>query len=247
MSFNKIILFLIRLFSGLFLLVYIVLLTLSYNLKGYVKQATKEFAINHVDEQIDRQLERLTDQDMPSPVTGFMDQVIPGLSPDGKLLKMKFREAADKLFSKNVIDQQAMNEFYKEHRHDYIEFDATQALKEKHYVLNWIKIRYISTKKGLLREIRANLAGNAIVLLALFLTSLFAGRINLGLPLGILVLVSVVGTYPYIGHQDWMFKLLKQEFSGFTYLIFYLVLLIWTLFLGWTNHRSRSLLPTQTA
>ncbi|MCP4122465.1 MAG: hypothetical protein GY751_11995 [Bacteroidetes bacterium] len=227
MKTRKSIIFSTRLLSGLLLLVYLLLLIFSYNLKGYVKKATSEYSIVYLETELDKQLQKLNEKDVVSTVTGILDQVIPGVGGDGKLLKKKFREAVEKLFSKDVIDEAAMKAFYKEHKTDYESFSVVQAMKEKHYMANWIKVRFISTKVKLLRGIRSNIVCNMVIFLVIFLLSLFKTRTSLVYPLLVMIIISVTGSIIYITHQDWIFKILRQDFVGQAYLLFYAFMLLW--------------------
>ncbi|NZA25038.1 hypothetical protein H0E84_01440 [Luteimonas sp. SJ-92] len=88
-----------------------------------------------------------------------------------------------------------------------------------------IQDRYVAVVEALLRDLRIFTASNALAFALLLATVLLrpAATAQLLLPLGLLLVATLVGSWFYLFRQDWFFTIVHNDYVGFGYSIYLFV------------------------
>lgn len=132
---------------------------------------------------------------------------------------------ADQLAKVRNLDCACRNK-WKERLTGYIQFQIATAEKAKEKLADFMQAKYMEIVEKLTMDVRIFLGINSLVFILLFIVSFLKPQAteHLFLP-GILLLVSTaISSYFYLFEQNWFYTILYNDYTGFGYLIYLLVI-----------------------
>ncbi|WP_345973377.1 hypothetical protein [Sulfurimonas diazotrophicus] len=119
----------------------------------------------------------------------------------------------------------ACREKWEERLRGYIRFEIANAETAKAKLADFMQAKYMQIVVELTKDVRIFLGVNALVFLLLFLVSFLKPRAttHLFLPGMLLLVSSAVCSYFYLLEQNWFYTILYNDYTGFGFLAYLLV------------------------
>lgn len=218
----------VRSLTVAFLVLYLVVLSVSYIPNGFIHCASKSFAVNLVEKKYDEAREQARE----SQITGQAEEAIRKWLPEQAdrldalgvaldILDGEFRNALNEFLAADVIDEKAMRSFYRAKREEFERFRIGRALQGEDYVKNWIRVKYFGTILGLKREIRHAAYWNLAIFSLIFFIS-FRNSYRVYLPAFVaMAAAAFFSIHSYLFRTDWLLKILHGDFGSGEYWVFY--------------------------
>lgn len=116
-------------------------------------------------------------------------------------------------------------EKWEERLRDSMKFEIASLEKAKVKLVNFTQAKYMEIVKKLTLDVRIYLGVNALVFIFLFLVSFMKPRAtnHLFLPGSLMLLSTAICSYFYLLEQNWFYTILYNDYTGFGYLAYLLV------------------------
>jgi len=108
----------------------------------------------------------------------------------------------------------------------YIQFEIATAEKVKEKLADFTQAKYMEIVEKLTMDVRIFLGINSIVFIILFIASFLKPKAteHLFLPGALLLLSTAISSYFYLFEQNWFYTILYNDYTGFGYLFYLLVI-----------------------
>ncbi len=109
---------------------------------------------------------------------------------------------------------------------DYIQFEIATAEKAKEKLVDFTQAKYMEIVEKLTMDVRIFLGINSLVFIMLFIVSFLKPKAteHLFLPGALLLLSTAISSYFYLFEQNWFYTILYNNYTGFGYLVYLLVI-----------------------
>ena len=225
--------YLLRGFSILGILLFFPLFLFTFANPHTVEQSAKGFVEWKLKNELNNKIDSI---ELPHSPT--LEKLL-GAKAKALSKKANIKLATYKKMLKDDIPNIMLNQLAKVHNLDcecrqkwknrlnkFIKFEITTAQKAKIALANFMQAKYMEIVEKLTLDVRIFLGLNTLVFIFLLLVSFIKPQAieHLFVP-GLLLLVStIVSSYFYILEQDWFYTILYNDYIGFGYLIYLLII-----------------------
>lgn len=144
-------------------------------------------------------------------------------------LKQKLRDEAPTIMAIQIAKMADLNcecrGKWVEHLRASLHFEMASLEKAKEILANFVQGKYMEIVEKLTMEVRIFLGLNSLIFIFLFLMSFLKQQVieNLSLPSALMLFSTIICSYFYLFQQNWFYAILYNDYIGFGYLAYLLV------------------------
>ncbi len=216
--------YLLRGFGALGILFFVPLFFLTFSDSQMVETSAKHFIAWKLQNEINAKIDS-----MKLPQSKIVEKVFGTKGETLAYLKQKLKEDAPTILATQlakISDPHCeCRTRWKERLSTFVEVEIASLEKAKEKLADFMNGKYMETVEKLTRDMRIFLGVNGLCFIFLFLISFLKPQAteHLFLPSFLLLLSSALCSYVYLFQQNWFYTILYNDYTGFGYLAYFLI------------------------
>ncbi|MBK8816312.1 MAG: hypothetical protein IPN42_12810 [Methylococcaceae bacterium] len=204
----------------------------TYGIPGGVEELAKDFIKDKIEEETKDKINSLTFAAQDTILGQLAQKMMKGHEDEIATLKTKLQDKANEKTAAIIAEMRDLScecrEKYAQHIKRKMEFKVTHLQVANETLLEFMKTKYMEVVKKLTLDLRIFTGINLAVFSLLLIVSFFKPRAktHLFLPGVLLVISTVICSYFYLFEQNWFFTIIYNDYMGFGFLGYVVVLFV---------------------